>query len=107
MLVIIKNTKTRFVGQLCEYHDSLALDIWKAENSLLPIRHQKKTQVFLNETIKTQKELFSKGNITINEYISQAIFWVCRASSKKLVQIWENQKPAEDIAFLDRSISNN
>ena len=79
------------------------------ESRKLPLTNSasKKTQVFLNETIKTQKELFTKGNITINEYISQAIFWVCGASSKKLVQIWENQKPAEDIAFLDRPMSNN
>ena len=59
----------RFVGQLCDY----ALDIWKAEDALLPIIFEKKLKKILNDTTKVKKDLFTSGQITIDQYIGDIL----------------------------------
>jgi len=47
-----------FVGHLCAYHEKQALDIYKAENDLLPFT-SRKSQEIMND--QGQEEVTGKG----------------------------------------------
>jgi hypothetical protein len=59
----------------------------------------------MNDTIKAKKKL-EKGHIKIDQFIGQAIYWACKSNHKNLRKIFEN-KPAEEIAALEKSISES
>jgi hypothetical protein len=76
----------RFVGQLCDFHNRLELNIFKAENVISPCSQKRKTQVSMNETIRNKQILYKDGKITIDEFMSHAVFWVSKSRSLKLQQ---------------------
>jgi len=57
----------------------------------------------MNTTIKAKKKILEQGHITIDQYMSHAIYWACKSSHKKLQIIWAT-KPAEEISALEKSI---
>ncbi len=68
---------------------------------LLPFSTKSKAQMTMNDTIKAKKHLFSSGNITIDGYIDQAIFGVCKSNAKRFTNIWVDLQPTEAIKLLE------
>ena len=74
----------RLTSQLIGLHNLQAFDIYKAENDTLPFAKKSKRQISTNDRIRENTKLLADGKISVETFMSRAIYWTIPSNQKKL-----------------------